>query len=372
MGNYVQAGNQTAIFSGSMKMDKRSWMLLEPDPIAWQLPDDLRARDQLNGVDCGWVNQMRPFIQHYSKPGDIVLDPFCGFATTLLAAGIEGRKSIGFELDTNRAAIARERLARHHIETTIINDSIENYSNIDFIDLCITNLPYFGCHWQQETIDANQLYRQPSYADYLHKVHSIFYHTKKMLKPDSFFIVMAENLTFAGQQLPLAWDISRILNSLFIAREERLLCYQKPITILPAYSTETDRSHEYALIFQNTRRTLCLESTQKELKRITQSGFHYSFIGSFATWRNSATCTELEPSDADILITRDQQHLDSLCQYLISSGYALSIWSGPVMAAISIALLQDYHYLRAERIDPHGRRVCIDISLENEGDLLRP
>jgi SAM-dependent methyltransferase len=348
-----------------MKMDKRSWMLLEPDPIEWQLPDDLRARDQFKGADCGWVNQMRPFIQHYSKPGETVLDPFCGFATSLLAAGIEGRKSIGFELDENRVTISRERLARHQIEATVVAGCIEDYPAIASVDLCITNMPYFGCQWQPDTLSSSQLYRQPSYADYLRKAHTIFYQIKKILKPDSFFIVMVENLTLEGQLLPQAWDISRILSSLFIAREERLLCYQKPATTLPAYATETDRSHEYALIFQNTRQTVCLESTQKELERITQHGFHFSLIGSFAQWRDSSSKNQREPSDADIVIASDQQQLDALCHYFLGNGYMLSVWSGSIMAPISIQQLRGYHYLRAERIDLHGRRVSIDISLEN-------
>jgi len=38
-------------------------------------------------------------IQQYSKPGDTVLDPFTGSATTAIAAAKLGRKFIGYEID---------------------------------------------------------------------------------------------------------------------------------------------------------------------------------------------------------------------------------------------------------------------------------
>ncbi|MBL8599933.1 MAG: helix-turn-helix domain-containing protein [Devosia sp.] len=37
---------------------------------------------------------IRPFILHFSKPGDVVLDPFCGSGMTGVASSMEGRKTI--------------------------------------------------------------------------------------------------------------------------------------------------------------------------------------------------------------------------------------------------------------------------------------
>lgn len=37
------------------------------------------------------------YIRHYTKPGDLVLDPFCGSGGTALAALMEGRKAIGID-----------------------------------------------------------------------------------------------------------------------------------------------------------------------------------------------------------------------------------------------------------------------------------
>jgi DNA modification methylase len=49
-------------------------------------------------------------VQMFSFVGDTVLDPFCGTATTMVAALKHGRNSIGVELDTEYCKLAASRL----------------------------------------------------------------------------------------------------------------------------------------------------------------------------------------------------------------------------------------------------------------------
>ena len=41
---------------------------------------------------------IQQYIRHYTQPGDLVLDPFCGSGGTALAALIDGRKAIAIDL----------------------------------------------------------------------------------------------------------------------------------------------------------------------------------------------------------------------------------------------------------------------------------
>jgi DNA modification methylase len=56
------------------------------------------------------VSVLIPLIETFSQPGDIVLDPFCGSGSSLVAAKVVGRKFAGIELDSAHADVARRRV----------------------------------------------------------------------------------------------------------------------------------------------------------------------------------------------------------------------------------------------------------------------
>jgi adenine-specific DNA-methyltransferase len=53
-----------------------------------------------------------PLIEALTRPGQVVLDPFAGSGSTLVAAAMTGRRYLGIELDQRYCAAARNRLAR--------------------------------------------------------------------------------------------------------------------------------------------------------------------------------------------------------------------------------------------------------------------
>jgi len=56
------------------------------------------------------VSALVPLVESFSRPDQIVIDPFCGSGSTLVAARQTGRRFIGFEIDPTYATIARTRL----------------------------------------------------------------------------------------------------------------------------------------------------------------------------------------------------------------------------------------------------------------------
>lgn len=57
------------------------------------------------------VGVLAQLIGAFSRPGDLVLDPFMGSGSTLVAASSIGRRGIGIELDQTYFEIASRRLA---------------------------------------------------------------------------------------------------------------------------------------------------------------------------------------------------------------------------------------------------------------------
>lgn len=58
------------------------------------------------------------FIHLHTKPGDLVIDPFCGSGTTGVACVMTGRRFIGMELEAEYCQIARRRIA--DVEPTLL------------------------------------------------------------------------------------------------------------------------------------------------------------------------------------------------------------------------------------------------------------
>lgn len=68
------------------------------------------------------VKLLRALIELTTSPGQIVLDPFCGSGSTLVAAKSAGRKYLGFEVDPDAVTVAKERLAPDMFEVASMRE----------------------------------------------------------------------------------------------------------------------------------------------------------------------------------------------------------------------------------------------------------
>ena len=57
------------------------------------------------------VSILRPLVESFAPAGGVVLDPFAGSGSTLVAAALCGRRYVGIELEDKYCQLARRRLA---------------------------------------------------------------------------------------------------------------------------------------------------------------------------------------------------------------------------------------------------------------------
>ncbi len=91
-----------------------------PDVIPWTVYTGNKLHPTQKPVEI-----LKPLIQSFSQPGDLIVDPFCGSASTCIAARMLGRQYLGIEVEEQYVRVARARLAAldkkllHHHERVV-------------------------------------------------------------------------------------------------------------------------------------------------------------------------------------------------------------------------------------------------------------
>lgn len=89
------------------------------------------------------------FIELLTHEGELVLDPFVGIGTTLIASQDLKRNAVGFDLKQEYVEVSKERLSQTRFEDdtkqlVIVDDAhnIPKYFEEKTVSLCITSPPY--------------------------------------------------------------------------------------------------------------------------------------------------------------------------------------------------------------------------------------
>lgn len=76
------------------------------------------------------INDIRKLIRFFTKKNMVVLDPFCGSGTTLIASAREKRKGIGIDLNKKYCQMSRKRLKDlklHKNQQIVCGDALKKY-----------------------------------------------------------------------------------------------------------------------------------------------------------------------------------------------------------------------------------------------------
>ena len=90
------------------KLDKDFWLSLKNSDV-WTMKPEKSGGNRIHVAPFPLELPTR-LIKAYSFVGETVLDPFCGSGTTLLAAALEKRNGIGYELNKTFLEYAKEQL----------------------------------------------------------------------------------------------------------------------------------------------------------------------------------------------------------------------------------------------------------------------
>lgn len=110
-------------------------------PLAdvWEIPFlNPKAKERTGYPTQKPILLLDRIIEISTNKGDIVLDPFCGSGTTLVAAKIKGRKCVGIDVSQEAVDLTRLRLETLvKTESALLNKGRLSYINVDEKSLAI-------------------------------------------------------------------------------------------------------------------------------------------------------------------------------------------------------------------------------------------
>ena len=259
----------------------KSWFVHRPEPRG-----DRKIRHPASFPE----SLVKDFVSFFTRKGELVVDPFVGTGSTLLAALETGRSAIGFDIVKKYADISKDRvkdaLARNGtLEKArksgpswakIIKADSAKLSKVwkrkgfPPADYCITSPPYWNqlrkSHMRQKgraekgldttySDDPDEIGNIEDYHDFLRALKRAFDEVYMVMKPKGYLTIITNNVFSDGRMYPLAFDtVSTLSQEPFgwTPKDEKVWC-QDDKTLLPLGVFNAwvgNRHHQYCLIFR--------------------------------------------------------------------------------------------------------------------------
>lgn len=257
---------------------QKSWFILNPSP---------RKSDVILHPAKFPEELAQEFIEFFTKRGQIVFDPMAGTGSTLVAAVRSGRSALGLELAKKYADIAEKRVNEAITFKQKNNEENEFEENIEIkakvicgnalkmdeleiptFDYCFTSPPYWdmlhaeGFETQKSrkekkldvyySDDTGDIGNIKEYDKFLSALFNIFENMHDRLKEKGYLTVVLKNVKKGGKIYPLAWDLARSLDGLFVLKDERIWCQDNQKLAPYGYKNAwvSNTMHHYCLNFR--------------------------------------------------------------------------------------------------------------------------
>ena len=175
------------------------------------------------------ISLARRVIQLFSHEGELVIDPFVGSGTTLVAAQDVNRNSVGFDLSSEYVGLSMSRLDSNndlfcHTKQVAIHEDAKNiplYFENESVTLVVTSPPYANLlnrkrknksrrDRKNEQLDQIEQYSQDprdlgtmSIDDYTRNMGDIFENLLPILRPKAHCVINVADMWWENQRVTI-------------------------------------------------------------------------------------------------------------------------------------------------------------------------
>ena len=259
----------------------KSWFVHRPEPRG-----DRKIRHPASFPE----SLVKDFVSFFTRKGELVVDPFVGTGSTLLAALETGRSAIGFDIVKKYSDISKERVKDALARNGTLEKARKSGSSWAKIikadsaklskvwkrkgfppaDYCITSPPYWNqlrkSHMRQKSRaelgldttysdDPDEIGNIEDYHDFLRALKRAFDEVYMVMKPKGYLTIITNNVFSDGRMYPLAFDtVSTLSQEPFgwTPKDEKVWCQDDkallPLGVFNAWVG--NRHHQYCLIFR--------------------------------------------------------------------------------------------------------------------------
>ncbi len=204
---------------------------------------------------------------------NVILDPFLGSGSTIVAADHAEKTGIGFDISAAYIELTKQRLNQSRlfskrVEHKIIQAdarSVGQYIEPNSVSLCVTSPPYWDILNQKRSADgkaqrnygnaAHDLGNIPDYERFLVELTNVFAGVLQVLVPGKYCIVNVMDLRKKGTFFPLHSDLAQkmtktgwIYDDLIIWDRRQEYNNLRPLGY--PFVFRINKVHEYLLIFR--------------------------------------------------------------------------------------------------------------------------
>lgn len=165
-------------------------------------------------------------VSDATTAGDLVLDPFAGYGTTLAVADRLGRRAVGVELLPEHLELARRRVGP---DVRLVQGDARSLASLvdEPVDLVLTSPPYMTATAHPENPLTGYATDDGNYATYLRELGSVFEQVAQLLRVGGHAAVNVANLAAGDVVTPLAWDVGRVVSAHLTFLGETFLCWDE-------------------------------------------------------------------------------------------------------------------------------------------------